>query len=38
MRLHVEMEDKFTSWKGAQQRDRDRGGSAAADLFHPSMK
>lgn len=28
MRLHVEMEDKFTSWKGAQARNL--GGSAAA--------
>ena len=28
MRLHVEMEDKFTSWKGAQARDL--AGSAAA--------
>jgi TolA-binding protein len=28
MRLHVEMEDKFTSWKGAQARER--GGPAAA--------
>jgi hypothetical protein len=28
MRLHVEMEDKFTSWKGAQGRGQ--GGSAAA--------
>lgn len=28
MRLHVEMEDKFTSWKGAQSRGQ--GGSAAA--------
>jgi hypothetical protein len=28
MRLHVEMEDKFTSWKGAQARAQ--GGSAAA--------
>ena len=28
MRLHVEMEDKFTSWKGAQSRTQ--GGPAAA--------
>jgi len=28
MRLHVEMEDKFTSWKGEQMRRQ--GGSAAA--------
>jgi hypothetical protein len=28
MRLHVEMEDKFTSWKGAQTRNL--AGSAAA--------
>ena len=27
LRLHVEMEDKFTSWKGEQSR---RGGSTAA--------